>query len=99
MLDPWPYQTDVNRKNFLMPRYSQGNPLQRSIMHVIIYECFSASGGIAQPGSSSTTGTASARVKADVAWGLNIRLSIDTSSTANIVVEDRRDQSLGARPR
>lgn len=94
MLDPWPYQTDVSRKTYLMPRYSQGNPLQRSITHVIIYECFSASGGIAQPGSSSTTGTqqtlptgtASARVKADVTWGLNIRSSIDTSSTANIVV-------------
>ncbi len=57
MLDPWPYQTDVNKKTYLMPRYSQGNPLQRSIMHVIIYECFSASGGIAQPGSSSTTST------------------------------------------
>ena len=106
MLDPWPYQTDINKKTYLMPRYSQGNPLQRSIMHVIIYECFNSGGGIAQPTSSSTTGTpqttpisspqgttvpalsgtASARVKADVTWGLNIRSSIDTSSTANIVV-------------
>ncbi|MBI5962140.1 MAG: SH3 domain-containing protein [Chloroflexi bacterium] len=99
MLDPWPYQTDVNKKTYLMPRYSQGNPLKRSIMHVIIYECFGASGGIAVPGSTSTTGTDqtppvagtvttssnSARVKADVAWGLNIRSSIDTSSPSNIV--------------
>ena len=83
-----------------MPRYSQGNPLKRSIMHVIIYEAFNASGGIAQPGSSSTTSTPqtlptidpvstsglSARVKADVTWGLNIRSSIDTSSPNNIVV-------------
>jgi len=46
MLDPWPYQTDVNKKTYLMPRYSQGKALQRSIMHVIIYECFGASGGI-----------------------------------------------------
>lgn len=106
MLDPWPYQTDVKKKTYLMPRYSQGNPLQRSIMHVIIYESFGASGGIAQPSSSSTTstppptgtsqtqpttapvstGTATARVKADVTWGLNIRSSIDTSSMANVVV-------------
>ncbi|MBE0683296.1 MAG: SH3 domain-containing protein [Anaerolineales bacterium] len=99
MLDPWPYQTDVNKKTYLMPRYSQGNPLQRSIMHVIIYECFTAGGGIAQPGSSSTTGTpqtppitapvtsnkSTARVKAEVTWGLNIRSTIDTSSAANIV--------------
>ncbi len=98
MLDPWPYQTDVNKKTYLMPRYSQGNPLKRSIMHVIIYECFSASGGISQPSSSSTTtstpqtppitvpvSTGSARVKADVTWGLNFRSSVDTSSTSNIV--------------
>jgi hypothetical protein len=95
MLDPWPYQTDVNKKTFLTPRYSQGNPLRRSIMHVIIYECYKAGGGIAQPGSSTTTTSASAtptrggpytRVKADVIWGLNIRSSIDTSSMANVVV-------------
>jgi hypothetical protein len=101
MLDPWPYQTDVTKKTYLMPRYSQGNPLRRSIMHVIIYESFSASGGIAQPGSSTTTGTGPtppvtvpvatptgsffARVKANVAWGLNIRSSMDTSSPKNIV--------------
>lgn len=99
MLDPWPYQPDVTKKTYLMPRYSQGNPLKRSIMHVIIYEAFNASGGIAQPGSSLTTNTPqtlpsvdpisisglSARVKADVAWGLNIRSSIDTSSSSNIV--------------
>ncbi len=99
MLDPWPYQTDVKKKTYLMPRYSQGNPLQRSIMHVIIYEYFGASGGIAVPGSSSTTGTgqtppvtvpvttstSSARVKAEVSAGLNIRSSVDTSSMTNIV--------------
>ena len=102
MLDPWPYQTDVTKKTYLMPRYSQGNPLQRSIMHVIIYEAFNASGGIAQPASSSTTSAPQTppvvvpvaqptssfpvRVKADVTWGLNIRSSIDTSSTSNIIV-------------
>jgi hypothetical protein len=100
MLDPWPYQTDINKKTYLMPRYSQGNPLKRSIMHVIIYEAFNASGGIAQPNSSSTTGAGqtqpttdpvstsgfSARVKADVLAGLNIRSSIDTSSSKNIVI-------------
>jgi hypothetical protein len=96
MLDPWPYQTDVKKKTHLMPRYSQGNPLQRSIMHVIIYESYNASGGIALPGAvvpasqpepaAPTTGDPQARVKADVTWGLNIRSSIDTSSNANIIV-------------
>ena len=100
MLDPWPYQTDITKKTYLMPRYSQGNPLTRSIMHVIIYEAFNASGGIAQPASSSTTSSPQtppivgpvstssfpARVKADVTAGLNIRSSIDTSSSSNIIV-------------
>ena len=82
-----------------MPRYSQGKPLKRSIMHVIIYESFNASGGIIQHPSPPTnadqtppvavpvsTSGFSARVKADVAWGLNIRLSIDTSSSSNIII-------------
>ncbi len=95
MLDPWPYQTDVTKKTYLMPRYSQGNPLERSIMHVIVYEAFNASGGIEQPTDTGqtppTTGTVtmsttSARVKADVTAGLNIRSSIDTSSPGNIIV-------------
>jgi hypothetical protein len=105
MLDPYPYQTDVKKKTYLMPRYSQGNPLQRSIMHVIIYECYTAGGGIATPAGTSTSGSSSststpqtppitvpvtsgrstAKVKADVAWGLNIRSTIDTSSMANVV--------------
>jgi len=100
MLDPWPYQTDVTKKTYLMPRYSQGNPLKRAIMHIIIYESFNASGGIALPGDSPTstpqtqpmtvpaaepTSRLYARVKADVAWGLNIRSSIDTSSPGNII--------------
>ena len=93
MLDPWPYQTDVTKKTYLMPRYSQGNPLRRSIMHVIVYESFNASGGIDQTDQTQSTtdsvaeptSTSSARVKADVTWGLNIRSSIDTSSPSNIV--------------
>ncbi|MFN8380336.1 MAG: SH3 domain-containing protein [Anaerolineales bacterium] len=105
MLDPYPYQTDIKKKTYLMPRYSQGNLLQRSIMHVIIYECFTAGGGIAVPGGSAssgsststatpqtppitvpvTSGKSTAKVKADVAWGLNIRSTIDTSSMANVV--------------
>jgi len=69
-------------------------------MHIIIYESYTASGGIALPGDSTTstpqtqpitvpaaepTSRLYARVKADVAWGLNIRSSIDTSSPGNII--------------
>jgi hypothetical protein len=91
MLDPWPYQTDVKKETFLMPRYSQGRALQRSIMHVILYQNTAADGIIALPDGSNTvppppTPTGSlARVKAEVVWGLNVRSSIDTSSPANIL--------------
>ena len=97
MLDPWPYQTDVTKETYLMPRYSEGNPLQRSIMHIILFDNSAADGTIATP--SGTTGTPQtsptpapvpttepqARVKADVTAGLNVRSSIDTSSMANVV--------------
>lgn len=97
MLDPWPYQTDVTKKTLLMPRYSQGKTLQRAINHVIIYENLNASGGIAKPDGTisapqpgpapapSTPGYGLARVKATVTWGLNIRSSIDTTSSSNII--------------
>ena len=100
MLDPWPYQPNVKKETYLMPRYSQGNPLQRSILQVVLYENINADGTISRPGSSpatttpptstqpapvSTRASAQARVKDDVTWGLNIRTSEDTSSKANIV--------------
>jgi len=101
MLDPWPYQTDVNKETYLMPRYSQGNPLQRSIMQIVLYENVAADGVILMPGATPSTTTTpqppgqptpapvltgpKARVKNDVTFGLNIRTSEDTSSKANIV--------------
>jgi uncharacterized protein YvpB len=101
MLDPWPYQPDANKETYLMPRYSRGNPLQRSIMQIVLYENIAADGTIQMPGGSTTGTTTSstpsqpvpapvatgpkARVKDDVTFGLNIRSSEDTSSKANII--------------
>lgn len=59
MLDPWPYQPDVKKETYLMPRYSQGNPLQRSILQIVLYENVAADGIILMPGASSTTTTPS----------------------------------------
>ena len=102
MLDPYPYQPGTAKEDLLMPRYSRGNPLQRSIMHVIIYEAYGSGGPIATPASPSTSSTPpplgqptpgpvsmtgpKARVKAEVTLGLNIRSSTDTSSMANLVL-------------
>ncbi len=58
MLDPWPYQPDVTKETLLMPRYSQGNPLQRSIMHVILYESATADGTVTLPSGTTTTPSA-----------------------------------------
>lgn len=91
MLDPWPYQPDITKEDLLMKRYSRGNPLKRAISHVILYEVFGA-GPISTPATPSTTPAPTsevpavvARVKDSVTWGLNVRSSIDTSSTANVL--------------
>jgi hypothetical protein len=89
MLDPWPYQPDLTKEDFLMKRYAQGRTLKRAISHVILYEAYGSAGPIPTPGQPTTTPTsvssASARVKDSVTWGLNIRSSVDTSSPANVV--------------
>jgi hypothetical protein len=97
MLDPWLHQADLKKRTLLTPRYSQGRPLRRSIMHAIILECLIASGEIAKPGEASASPDARtslaparsgsyARVKADLPGGLNIRSSIDTAGTENLLV-------------
>lgn len=99
MLDPWPYQPGTAKPDLLMKRYSQGNPLRRSIQQVLLYEASGGGGPISIPSSTSGTtmpstqpGTAPAtssgvyaRVMDSVTWGLNIRSSKDASSRANII--------------
>ena len=63
MLDPYPYKPGTAAKDYLMARYSYGNPLTRSIQQVIIYNVSGAGGPIATPAgggsTSSTTGATS----------------------------------------
>jgi hypothetical protein len=50
MLDPWPYQPGTQKEDSLMARYGRGNPLQRAIQHVLIFEASGAgTGAIAAP--------------------------------------------------
>jgi len=101
MLDPYPYQPGTAKEDLLMARYSRGNPLQRSIQQILIYQCSTAGGTISTPTTSTpttntppstpTAGTSlgsgpRARVMAEVTWGLNVRSSTDTSTMANLVV-------------
>jgi hypothetical protein len=90
MLDPWPYQPDVTKEDLLMKRYAQSRTLKRAISHVILYDAYDSGGPAipspSQPGTSpASTGAPGARVKDSVTWGLNIRSSIDISSSTNIV--------------
>ena len=59
MLDPWPYQPDVKKETYLMPRYSQGHPLQRSILQVVLFENVAADGVILMPGQATTPSSGS----------------------------------------
>jgi len=90
MLDPWPYQPDITKEDYLMKRYAQGRTLKHAISHVILYEAYGSSGPLSTPQTQPTTDTTSlsgpsARVKPEVTWGLNLRSSGDTSSMANVV--------------
>jgi hypothetical protein len=90
MLDPWPYQPDITKEDFLMKRYAQGRALQRAISHVILYEAYGSGGPVVisptQPETAPvSTDQPRARVKDSVTWGLNIRSSVDVTSPANIV--------------
>lgn len=53
MLDPWPYQPGTAKEDFLMARYSRGNPLQRAIQHVLIFEASGEGGAITMPAGGS----------------------------------------------
>jgi hypothetical protein len=50
MLDPWPYPTESGQEVPLIPRYSHGKALKKSITAAVFYECLQAGSG----GSSGT---------------------------------------------
>ena len=55
ILDPWPYQPGTEKEDLLMARYGRGNPIQRAIQHVLIFEVEGAgTGAIATPTVSAT---------------------------------------------
>jgi hypothetical protein len=89
MLDPWPYQPDITREDLLMRRYARGNALRRAISHVILYDAYGSGGPVTTPSQPTTvpasTAFGCARVRDSVTWGLNIRSSVDTTTTANII--------------
>jgi Bacterial SH3 domain/Peptidase_C39 like family len=91
MLDPWPLPTESGQQVLLMPRYSHGKALKKSITAVVFYECV-------QPGSGDSGDTASTtptsptepgvyvRVPVTVAAGLRLR-SAPTTTSDTVAIE------------
>jgi len=91
MLDPWPYPTESGQEVTLMPRYSHGKPLKKSITAVVFYECL-------QSGMGDSSGTASTkpaspiepgtyvRIPVSVEAGLRLR-SAPTTASATVAIE------------
>ena len=86
MLDPWPYPSNAGKDDYLMARYAQGRKLKRAISYVILYQAYGTGGSTSSTTDTTSTGGVYARVKDAVTAGLNIRSSIDTSSTANVII-------------
>jgi hypothetical protein len=85
MLDPWPYPSESGQDVSLMPRYSHGKPLKKSITAVVFYECLQAgsgdSGGTASttPASPTEPGTY-VKIPVTVESGLRLRSAPATAS-------------------
>lgn len=90
MLDPWPYQPDPNKETYLMPRYSQGKTLQRSIFQIVLFENINADGKIMLPGQkgATTPTTSAAQTQGQPApvsaAGLKTRVKADVNLGLNI---------------
>jgi hypothetical protein len=91
MLDPWPYPSENGQEVFLMPRYSHGKALQKSITAAIFYECMQTGPGdssgtaATKPAAPSEPGTY-VKVPVTVEAGLRLRSAPSTAS-GTITVE------------
>jgi hypothetical protein len=91
MLDPWPHPTESGQNVLLMPRYSHGKPLKRSITAVVFYECVQSGSG----DSGDTAGTTPAspiepgtyvKIPVTVESGLRLR-SAPTTASDTVTIE------------
>jgi SH3-like domain-containing protein len=91
MLDPWPHPTESGQEVLLMPRYSHGKSLKKSITAAIFYECLQSGSGdsgdtaTTKPTSPAEPGTY-VKIPVSVAAGLRLR-SGPTTASATVAVE------------
>lgn len=88
MLDPWPHPTESGQSVLMMPRYSQGRSLKRSITAVVMYECLASGGGtIPTPPAPAPVSTGIfIQVCAAAPAGLRLR-SQPTTESATLAIE------------
>lgn len=88
MLDPWPLPTESGQEAPLMPRYSHGKPLKKSISVVVFYECVRPGAGetaTIKPASPAEPGKY-VKVPVTVDAGLRLR-SAPTTASDTVAVE------------
>jgi hypothetical protein len=91
MLDPWPHPAESGQEVTLLPRYSHGKPLKKSITAVVFYECVQSGSGdswdtaTTEPTSPTEPGTY-VRIPVSVEAGLRLR-SAPTTASATVAIE------------
>ena len=85
MLDPWPHPTESGQEVLLMPRYSHGAALKKSITAAVFYECLQSGSGdsgetaTTKPTSPTESGTY-VKIPVSVEAGLRLRTTPTTAS-------------------
>jgi len=90
MLDPWPHPTESGQDVPLMPRYSHGKALKKSITAAVFYECVQTGSGDSGETASTTpvspteAGTY-VKIPVTVEAGLRLR-SAPTTASATVTI-------------
>lgn len=90
MLDPWPLPTETGKSILLMPRYSQGRPLQKAISAVVFYECNTSGSGTPSSGGAVPVPNGAGvllQVSAWVTAGLRLRSAPNSLTDNTLLIE------------
>jgi hypothetical protein len=85
MLDPWPHPTESGQEVLLVPRYSHGKPLKKSITATVFYECVQSGSGDSDATTTTKPTTPTepgkyVKIPVTVEAGLRLRTAPTTAS-------------------
>jgi len=91
MLDPWPHPTESGQEVLLLPRYSHGVPLKKSITAVVFYECLQTGSGTSGDTAATTPALPTepgtyVKIPVTVEAGLRLR-SAPTTASGTVAIE------------